>query len=377
MKSFCISLCLVWCGVVNAAVINTDGSLADAQAKYNGASSGDTILWPLNGGPFGWNNALSINNSKSITLNANKSSVIHSGGYTGTLISQSGAGSATNHYTGFTFNDTATTPMLTLDGTFTNSWFWLDQCTFTCPNNPAIFVYVYQSWGLINSNTFAAPSNSEMIHVQAWNPSLQTNGWTDDILPNSIYAVYIENNTFTNNMAFGNPAFFFGNSAWQGYYGCRVVGRTNTFSMSQIDNHGGAVGLLGGRWWELYENTFYTVPNANQSSYMGIRSGSGVVFNNHQHGPNAGAGNLAFALQGPDWNLDPPGTGKNFLVVPFYCWNNDVSMTFSTDQPGTSYFLTPRTPPTLLWSGLHPFLANGFRLARVTTLRAGKTIVGP
>lgn len=93
MKSFCISLCLVWCGVVNAAVINTDGSLADAQAKYNGASSGDTILWPLNGGPFGWNNALSINNSKSITLNANKSSVIHSGGYTGTLISQSGAGS--------------------------------------------------------------------------------------------------------------------------------------------------------------------------------------------------------------------------------------------------------------------------------------------
>jgi len=243
------------------AVLNTTGTPTDCQTQVTAASSGDTVLFPASGS-FSWSSGVTVPNSKSITIDGNNSAIVHSGGYTGNLFAQSGAGSATNHFTRFVFNGTDLNPDFTFDGGFTNAWFWVDKCTFSCPNNPAIFIYVYQSWGLINSNIFAAPSNSEMIHNQAWNPSQQTNGWTDDILQSSIYAVYIENNKFTNNMTFGNPAFFFGNSAVQAYYGAHTVCRSNTFSMSQIDNHGGAVGLLGGREWDIYENDFYLVANA-------------------------------------------------------------------------------------------------------------------
>src|SRR5262249_5758484 len=144
--------------------------------------------------------------------------------------------------------------------------------------------------GLIDHNSFNAPTNSEMIHQLGLGPS-DNSGWTDDIIPGSSNAVYIEDNTFKNNdpsLVTSNPAYFWGNSAIQGYYGARTVLRYNNFSMSQIDMHGG---VIGARWWEVYDNTWSVVTNGNQDRYIGMRAGSGVIFNNHETGStNLGGG---------------------------------------------------------------------------------------
>ena len=104
--------------------------------------------------------------------------------------------------------------------------------------------------------------------------------------------VYIETNTFTFN-ATGNPAYFWGTSAVQSYYGARTVFRYNTLNNAQVDQHG-TCGSIGARWWEIYNNTFNVVVNGNQSTYMALRDGAGVVFNNHVSDPqnNGGAGSI-------------------------------------------------------------------------------------
>jgi hypothetical protein len=59
----------------------------------------------------------------------------------------------------------------------------------------------------------------------------------------------------------------------QSYYGARTVFRHNYLHMSHVDQHGTG-GMIGARWWEVYENTFYVVQNGNQSEYIMMRAGS-------------------------------------------------------------------------------------------------------
>jgi hypothetical protein len=229
--------------------------------------------------------------------------------------------------------------------------------------------------GLIDHNTFTGGAASEMIH----NLGVGASGWTDSLTPGSATMLFVEDNTFTY-AASGNPAYFWGSSAIQSYYGARTVVRHNTLNMCQVDQHGTA-GMVGARWWEIYENTFNVVANGNQSNYMALRAGSGVIFNNHKTGSaNQGAGTVELVEEDSGYPaLYQIGRGINQQLSPTYVWGNDSSLAVgsgssnvvlgrdfyvsatqpasmlrqqsSTDSSSTTYSYTPYTYPHPLQSG--------------------------
>ncbi len=216
--------------------------------------------------------------------------------------------------------------LVEVDGSFSNQKVRIDHCTLTSTANGSVLLRVFKSWGVTDNCSFAAPQNSEMIHNEAWGPS-DTSGWYDTVTPGGPDAWYVEDCTFTNNdplLSTANPAYFWGCSAHQGYYGARTVFRYNHMVMAQFDAHGGA---LGQRWWEIYENTFENVLHGNQSQLMAIRSGSGVIYNNHIIGPaNGGGGSIAFGPQFLDSATYKVGLGQSLAALPAHCWNNDAGI---------------------------------------------------
>jgi hypothetical protein len=182
------------------------------------------------------------------------------------------AGTANNtRITNFTFNgaftngnypielDTSTSPL--------SQTFRFDHNVLGCgnPSAPSTFIGVTGNGpGLIDHNGFTcAHGADEMIHVLGVGGNT---GWTDIVTPGGANMIFIEDNTFSDSGSGGN-------SAIQSYYGARTVFRHNTVNNMQIDQHGTS-GMVGARWWEVYNNNFQ-----NQQQVC-IRAGSGVIFSN-------------------------------------------------------------------------------------------------
>jgi hypothetical protein len=164
-------------------------------------------------------------------------------------------------------------------------------------------------------------------------------------VPGSENAVYIEDNRFYNIVS-GDPAYFWGGSAVQNYYGARTVFRYNYCRMCQIDVHGTA-GNVGGRWWEIYENTFDIVPNGNQSAFVVLRAGSGVVFNNRKTGStNLGGGAIHMYEEDSGYPAAyQVGRGKNQALEPAYIWGNSgmsIQVGEGSIQAGRDYYTTSK-----------------------------------
>jgi hypothetical protein len=266
------------------------------------------------------------------------------GSYTGQLVCDSGA---FRRFTGITFNgNTSAVTVYNLEVSGAGV-FRIDHCVFTVPpGGTAVQLWGGTLTGLIDYDTFNASGNAEIIHNSAYGPS-DTSGWSRDIAPGSGDAVYIEDNTFFNN-ATGNPAYFWGCSAVQSYYGARTVFRHNSVEMAQIDQHG-TPGMIGARWWEIYENTFSTtVANASQCCYITLRAGSGVVFNNHHTGGNQVTGSIDLYEEDTGYPARYQiGRGKNQVSDPAYVWNNDASMPVGSQTPtmvqvNRDYYLTQK-----------------------------------
>ena len=328
----------------------------DVQNSINTAQNGDTVLVP--GGTCAWTSSVTIPSTKGITLDGNRATVngqIH-------LQQNSTTGS---RITGFILPRVGSFSVggtITVGGSKTSAPFRIDHNTF--PNSDTQIEISGNAPGLLDHNSFTIPGgNAEIIHNLGMGPS-DASGWSDDINPGSPDAVYIEDNTFTNNVS-GNPAYFWGASAVQSYYGARTVVRHNTMNMVHVDQHG-TPGNIGARWWEIYENTFFVVPNGNQSDYVRVRAGSGVIFNNHKTGSaNLGAGTIELVEEDTGYPaLYQIGRGKNQVLDPAYVWGNDASMPVgsgsSNVQAGRDYYLTtklgytPYTYPHPLQGGTTP-----------------------
>jgi len=309
----------------NNGVFSTNGSTSDVQAAINAAAAGNTVMVPA-GSFSGWN----INVSTPVVLQgAGQGSTTIQGNGINAVLSVNATGTAAR-ITGFTFDGGTTQSILVqFSG---NSPELVDHCTF------------------IGGNA------SEMIHNMGMGPS-DVSGWTNDLTPGSANALYIEDCTFTKNPL--ADQYFWGTSAIQGYYGARTVIRHCTFNYCQIDQHGN-VGLVGARWWEFYNNTFYVPSNGNQSNFFALRGGSGVVFNNHMSGgPNVGGGTIElYSDNTNDPATDGPGAGifingaPSFTVLsPAYIWGNDSTMPVTSGSSniveGRDYFVSSTQPTSM------------------------------
>jgi len=331
---------------IHAVIISAPTcSQTDVQSAINATKAGDTVALPPGSGT--WGGVVSMD--KGITLlgaGAGKTVINNAmaGSYTGQLVCDTGS---FRRFSGITFNGNAaavTVYNLEVGGA---GVFRIDHCAFTVPSGgTAVQLWGGALTGVIDHNAFNAAGNAEIIHNSAYGPS-DASGWSYDIVPGSGDAVYIEDDTFTNN-ATGNPAYFWGCSAVQSYYGARTVFRHNSVEMAQIDQHGTA-GMIGARWWEIYENTFSTtVPNASQCCYITLRAGSGVVFNNHHTGANQVTGTIDLYEEDSGYPaLYQIGRGKNQVSDPAYVWNNDASMSVGSQTPAMvqvnrDYYLSAR-----------------------------------
>jgi hypothetical protein len=342
-----------------AATINADGCGNSAvQAAINAAASGDTILLPA-ACTATWSGGVTIPGAKAVTLDGNRSSITRSYTSQVPMISVNTNAGATTRVTGFTFSKAAATGgynwphYIAVDGGWANAKFRVDHNTFnTCGGSDSTHVRVGSALGLIDHNNFYTTGGGEIIHIEAYGNS-NTAGWSYDVRPGSDDAVYVEDNNFYNAVS-GNPAYYYGASAVQAYYGARWVFRHNLCRMCQVDNHGTA-GMIGGRWWEIYDNTFDVVQNGNQSAYISLRAGSGVLFNNHVTGSaNLGGGGVDLYEEDSGYPaLYQVGRGKNQVLDPAYIWANDsairVASSSSNVQLNRDFYLTAK-------AGYNPYI---------------------
>jgi hypothetical protein len=302
-----------------AATYSSSGSVADVQAKINSAANGDTVIVPA--GTFTWSGTLI--SGKGITLKGAGigATIVHA---SNTWQINNSPASPPFRVTGFTFDDggvaRATLLRITGDGP-----------------------------GLIDHCYFSA-NGGEMIHNEGLGAS-DPSGWSDDITPGSAQLVYFEDCTF-NNTDQSNP-YYYGCSALQSYYGARTCIRHCVFNYCQVDAHGTA-GMIGARWYEYYNNTFWTPSGGNQSSYIVCRAGSGVIFDNlTTGGPNNGGGNINCYEE--DSGGYPAtyqvGRGISQHYSPLYVWNNP-SMSTGVDgglvQKGRDVFVSTSQPSNLI-----------------------------
>lgn len=318
MKLSLAILSLWLAGSLQAATLSSNGSSSDVSAKIGQANPGDIITIPA--GSFSdWN----VNVNKGITLKgAGNASIVRGKATTAVLTVTNTSGLA--RITGIKF-----------DGGTTQS---------------VMLIARNGGKGLIDHCEFVSGSASEMIHNEAYGPDPRPGpGWTNNVTPGSDDALYIEDCTFSKNPL--QDQYFWGTSAVQNYYGSRTVFRHNTCNYCQIDVHG-TQGMVGGRWFEIYDNVF-TIPasGGNQSDFIVLRGGSGVVYGNTvTGGPNSGAGNINLYDENGGSSPLYLGRGWSQNPSPVYLWNVDPKMhvgSGSNVQSGRDYFVSASEPASM------------------------------
>lgn len=328
----------------------------DVQGAIWHAGNGGVVRLPSKSS-CSWSEPIEIPGDKGIILDGNGSTI------DGTIRLVQNA-TTSSRVTGFAF---VRPNAIGTSGTPASAPYRIDNNSFTSTASGQTLLDVGggNGPGLVDHNTFRCPSNCEMIHNWGMGAS-DDSGWRDDVVPGSYNAVYVEDNQFINtDPGFGtaDPAYFWGNSAIQSYYGARTVFRYNSLRMSQVDQHGTA-GAIGARWWEIYGNSFDTnVPKANQCCFITLRAGSGVVFNN-RHSGVAPKGSIDLYEEDKGYPaLYQIGRGKNQAHDPAYVWDNDPflavgSQTADMVQAGRDYHLAPK-PGYTPFPHPYPLTAHG------------------
>jgi hypothetical protein len=178
---------------------------AGISAAIAAALNGDTVRCSPAGQTVTWTTPVTIPNAKGITLDGNGASIA------GSINLQQNANTK-SRITGFYFVNISA---VNISGAKSSAPFRVDHNTFTVTAGGATLLNCGGNGpGLIDHNAFNAPANAEMIHNTGMGAS-DASGWTDDIVPGSPDAVYVEDNTFANTGVSGNPAYFWGNSSIQ------------------------------------------------------------------------------------------------------------------------------------------------------------------
>jgi hypothetical protein len=304
-----------WATTRNAASC----SASDVQTAVNASVTGDIVIVP---GPCttSWGSNVSIAAAQGITIEASGTVTVNSDGFVINM------GSVSSRITGFSFTESAVscssaaTPIITAGGSLSSAPFRIDHNTFTSTAQ-VIDICVKGADGLIDDNTFNIGGASEVIHLNDQGGGSGT--WADNATPGSGNMVYIDTNTF-NNSDTGALC-----SAEESYNDAQFVFRYNTLYGCQNDVHDGG---NGGRWGEIYDNTYHQGSLSSLANFVQWRGGSGVFYSNHKVSVSA------YTQFGPDcpssdtcsgtWIVPQQvGAGINQTThSPAYIWGNDSGM---------------------------------------------------
>jgi hypothetical protein len=373
-------VCLVLAGILCAASVEAatrtaaSCSRADVGTAVNSAADGDTIVIPA--GTCTWSTNLTITNKILTIQGAGMNSTIivdgvSKGNYPNVpqVISYKTKPGGLTRITGMTFQggsavDNNNKGMLWIDGN--SNQFRLDHVKIRTTVTAGIHFH-QNVLGVVDHNVFELSNwaYGVYIHHENWNNSgdFGDASWADATYLGTNKALYFEDNTFSGS---GSQV------AVDGWSGSRVVFRYNVLTNATFGNHGTET---SGRWrsqrsFEVYNNTF-NWNSMNWASMIGIRGGTGVIFNNtgttsgngytqvvadlndlrssdfsraydpwgHCNGSNPWDGNQNGLGTGYPC-LDQPGRGRGSLIAsfapspignlnqalePIYGWNNTLN----------------------------------------------------
>lgn len=253
-------------------------------------------------------------------------------------------GTQSSRITGFTFaQSTAScgsnaTPIVTSGGSLASAPFRIDHNTFTSTSQ-VIDICVNGADGLIDDNTFNIGPASEVVHINDQGGGSGT--WADDVVPGGPRMVYIDTNTFNDT----DSTFLC--SAEESYNDGQFVFRYNTLIACQNDIHDGS---NGGRWGEVYNNSYALGSISSLANYVQWRGGSGVYYNNTkttssstQFGPDCPSSDTCSGT----WIVSRQvGAGINQTThSPAYIWGNASGMSPTLGAPDVA-FVIGGTGPT-------------------------------
>lgn len=324
-------------GVILAGSCERDS----VQAAIDKAYDGDTVLVPAGTGI--WNSAVTIGRqltwgenptfeSKQIVLQGagkDRTIIINSGSYGGTLLSIIGVADKFIRVTGFTFKgvlrQSTTWPAINLNGKI-----WrIDHCKFDCSD----ITPWQQGRGLIVSGRGIIDHCDFLNSYQSIAPFGDGDAsWNRALTPGTADAVYVEDCNITNTEPF--------DGAVDSYNGSRYIFRHNKVVNEIIGHHGrDSGGYRSVLWFEYYNNIFISTLENNIWVAANFRGGTGVMFNNSWNGKY---GNIRIvyycAIPGNPscgWSecteypcIDQTGRGPDMDydgvqdLVPLYEWHN-------------------------------------------------------
>jgi hypothetical protein len=317
------------CANASAATVSaSDCSSSAVQSAINNAGNGDTVLLPASQSAS-WSSDVSLPSSKYITLDGNNCKVTLAGG----TLTVNASTSGNNRVTRFTFTVSDSRSSVSLNDS-TSGAAWIFDNSTVVNNQGGLGPIVNMNGvgkGLMHHVTMSnLGSAQEFIHIWGWGAT-STTGWTTSVDEGGAGLLYLEDNTFTGKSTNANVAWI------QGYYGSRTVFRHNQFNYAAVDMHG-TPGMVGARWWEGYENTFWNEADDNQNWGFNMRGGTGVLFNNKF----TGGQRANIGLCEEDSGYPAPyqiGRGTNNTSEPAYVWNNtnmamDVNGCDAPEVPG-------------------------------------------
>src|SRR6185312_9142095 len=311
-------------------------SASDVQSAINSATDGDTVLVPNtdcpSGSPVTWSSAVTV--TKGIYLKAQGSYISFGSGSRLSVTSDSAHGALIQ---GFNFSSSGSSCDVSLTISSSTAPMRFTGNTWTDKSSSSVTLMCINGLGtlLVDHNTLTTYGGAaEVIHILGLGAG--NANWTDSLTPGSPKMVYLESNTFNNDSGVSGT----GSNAEEAYYGAEFVFRYNTLNNEANDVHGGD----GGRWYEIYENTYTFVTTGGQACYpygTQLRGGSGLFYSNHVSGARGCGDPYPTTTFGPDcpssdtcsgtWPVPKQvGRGINKTTYsPAYAWGNDAHLPIS------------------------------------------------
>jgi hypothetical protein len=256
--------------VLAATVSAATCARADVSTAITSAADGDTVRIPA--GSCTWGSGISTSKGITILGAGQGSTIITSGGF-----DMSTPSGKSFRISGFTLRGTSGFAVYGESKAFRIDHITFDNLSSGRVENRHIWInpdnagYVQ---GVIDHNTFTEPRGIQ-VHYRGSDKDGGNTQWIRALGLGGPDAVYIEDNLFNNtNYSVSDPL-----TDCDG--GGRLVFRHNTVKNSYFEMHDAIIaGLRGCRKWEVYENSFEMTYAAGMCSFIAMRGGTGVVFNN-------------------------------------------------------------------------------------------------
>ncbi|MGB8326130.1 MAG: hypothetical protein WCE48_00985 [Steroidobacteraceae bacterium] len=252
-----------------AVVVAVSCSSADVGNAIARASDGDTVNIP--GGSCSWSSAISTAKGISIVGAGQGVTTITGGGFD--INTPTGK---SWRLSGMTFKGTTGIGIYGASKSFRVDHVTFDGVTGR-PENRIVWVepgaadYVA---GVLDHNIFKDP-HSIQVHYRGPSQDGGNASWMRPLGLGGPDAVYIEDNEFS------QSSYEVSSPLTDCDGGGRIVFRHNNVKNSYFEMHDAIIGgLRACRKWEVYENTFQMTYAAGMCSFIAMRGGTGVVFNN-------------------------------------------------------------------------------------------------